>query len=91
MVKGYFFIITRAVYIELTPDLSVKSFLLAFRNLFRDVAYLKILLAIILKHLKLLKYKILCAIYELNGILSWKSPHGGTDFMRGWYVQLRTL
>ena len=36
MVKGYFLIITccctRAVHIELTPDLSVKSFLLAFRR-----------------------------------------------------------
>ena len=36
MVKGYFLIIacccTRAIDIELTPDLSVKSFLLAFRR-----------------------------------------------------------
>ena len=36
MVKGYFLIITccctRAVHIESTPDLSVKSFLLAFRR-----------------------------------------------------------
>ena len=36
MVKGYFLIITccctSAAHIELTPDLSVKSFLLAFRR-----------------------------------------------------------
>ena len=36
MVKGYFLVISccciRAFHIELTPDLSVKSFLLAFRR-----------------------------------------------------------
>ena len=85
MVKGYFLIITcfctRAVHIELTPDFSVKSFLLAVRVFSRCA---------IPKNIKPSQYKILWVIYELNGFFCWKRPYGGADFMRGWYVQLRT-
>ena len=88
MVKGYFLIITccctRAVHIESTPDLSVKSFLLAFRRFILRCGIPENIISDNFKTFKAVE------VQELNGILSWKSPHGGVDFMRGWYVQLRT-
>ena len=78
MLKGYFLIITcccaRAAH---------------WLQIFLQNGFYWTLLAILLIHLKPSKCTILCVIYELNGILYWKSPHGGADFMRGWYVKLK--
>ena len=93
MVKGYFLIITcfctRAVHIELTPDFSVKSFLLAVRD-FSRCAIPKNIISNNFKTCKTVAVQNFMGYLRIKWIFCWKRPYGGADFMRGWYVQLRT-
>ena len=95
MVKGYFLIITccctRAVHIELTPDLSVKLFLLAFRRFISRCGIPENIISNNFKTFKAVEVQNFVRYLLIKWNFTCKSPHGGADFMRGWYVQLRTL
>ena len=80
MVKGYFLIITCCCtctsHIELTPGLSVRLFLLAYRRFILRRGIPKNIISDNFKTFKAVEVQ--WNQKEVKGILYWKSAHGGT-------------